>query len=136
MFSAALVAAGLETDSAQIEAHCQGLTLQGHILRSIGVMEWPDGTITTNYAFRHALYQQVAYQRVGMAHRVRLHRQLATRLEAAYGPQAVELAAELAWHFEQGREYSRVIPYLQQAAATAVRRQAHQEAMAMVGQGR
>jgi predicted ATPase len=129
VFSAALVAAGLDADGAQIEAHCEGLVRQGHMLRSVRVVEWPDGTITTNYAFRHALYQQVAYQRVGVAHRVRLHRQLATRLEAAYGPQAVELAAELAWHFEQGRAYSRAIPYLQQAAATAVRRHAHHEAI-------
>ena len=38
-------------------------------------------------------------------------------------------AAELAWHCEQGRDHARAIPYLQQAAATAVRRHAHQEAI-------
>ena len=129
VFSAALVAAGLEADGAQIEAHCERLVRQGQMLRSVGAVEWPDGTITTNYAFCHALYQQVAYQRIGVAQRVRLHRQLATRLETAYGPQAVELAAELAWHFEQGRESLRAIQYLQQAAATAVRRHAHHEAI-------
>src|SRR5678816_2556456 len=75
------------------------------------------------------LYQQVAYQRLGVAQRVRLHRQLARRLETAYGPRASERAAELAWHCEQGRDHERAIPYLQQAAATAVRRHAHQEAI-------
>jgi predicted ATPase/DNA-binding winged helix-turn-helix (wHTH) protein len=129
MFSTALMASGLEADVAQLEAQCEGLTRQGHILRSVGVMKWPDGTMITTYAFRHALYQQVAYQRIGVAHRVRLHRQLAVRLEAAYGPLAGELATELAWHFEQGREYPRAVQYLQQAAATAVRRHAHQEAI-------
>jgi predicted ATPase len=71
----------------------------------------------------------VAYQLLGQAQRVRLHRQLAAHLETAYGARGSELAAELAWHCEQSRDYARAIPYLQQAAATAVHRQAHQDAI-------
>ena len=38
--------------------------------------EWPDGTFTASYEFRHALYQYVLYERRGETQRVRLHRLL------------------------------------------------------------
>jgi hypothetical protein len=40
------------------------------------VTTWPNGTVATRYAFVHALYQQVAYQRLGAGRRVRLHQRL------------------------------------------------------------
>jgi urease beta subunit len=47
------------------------------------------------------------------------------RLEQAYGLRAREIAAELAMHFEQGRDYAKAVRYLQQAGERAVRRSAH-----------
>ena len=35
-------------------------------LRPAGVVEWPDGTVTSRYAFTHALLKQVLYQRLIM----------------------------------------------------------------------
>jgi DNA-binding winged helix-turn-helix (wHTH) protein/predicted ATPase len=128
-FSAAAVAAGTNHSVEEMEAQCTALARRGQFIQARGTETWPDGTIAARYGFTHDLYQQVAYQRLGVARRVRLHRQLATRLETAHGPRASELAAELAWHYEQGRDHPRAIPYLQQAAATAVRRYAHQEAI-------
>ena len=128
-FSAAAVAAGTDDRVEELEARYAALARRGQFVQACGTETWPDGTITARYGFTHDLYQQVAYQRLGATHRVRLHRQLARRLEAAYGPRASELAAELAWHYEQGQDQARAIPYLQQAAATAVRRHAHQEAI-------
>jgi len=128
-FSAAAVAAGTDHPVEEMEARYTALARRGQFIQARGTETWPDGTIAARYGFTHDLYQQVAYQRLGVAHRVRLHRQLATRLETAYGPRASELAAELAWHCEQGRDHPRAILYLQQAAATAVRRYAHQEAI-------
>ena len=128
-FSAAAVAAGTDDRVEELEARYAALARRGQFVQACGTEAWPDGTITARYGFTHDLYQQVAYQRLGAAQRVRLHRQLARRLETAYRPRASELAAELAWHCEQGQDHARAIPYLQQAAATAVRRHAHQEAI-------
>jgi adenylate cyclase len=50
----------------------------------------------------------------------------------AFGPRAGEIAAELAVHFAQGRDYDRAVPYLQHAAEVAAQRQAHREAIAYV----
>ena len=128
-FTAAIVAAGLDADVRQIDAHCVALVRRGGVLRSLGAIEWPDGTFTTRYAFRHALYQQVAYERLSIAQRVLLHRHIGERLERGYADRGAELATELAMHFERGRDYARALPYLQQAAETALQRHAHQEAV-------
>ncbi len=65
-----------------------------------------------------------------MSRRVRWHQQIGMRLEEAFGPRAGEIAAELAVHFEHGRDYDRAVQYLQRAAETAVQRHAHREAIA------
>jgi predicted ATPase len=52
-----------------------------------------------------------------------------------YGARAGELAAELAVHFEQGRDYCRAVHYLQQAAAHAIRQNASQEVIALATKG-
>jgi predicted ATPase len=52
-----------------------------------------------------------------------------------YGNRAREIAAELAVHFEQGRDYRRAVQYLQQAGENAVRRSTHQEAISLFTKG-
>jgi predicted ATPase len=128
-FSAAGVAAGLEQDEHHLESVGDALVRRRAVLRAVGAVEWPDGTFSTYYAFQHALYQQVAYERLGMARRVMLHRRIGERLEQAYGGHVAALTAELAMHFERGRDYPRAVRYLQQAAETALQRHAHQEAV-------
>ena len=46
-----------------------------------------------------------------------------------------EIAAELAVHFERGRDTERAIQYLQQAGENAVRRSAYQEAISLLTKG-
>ncbi len=87
------------------------------------------------YAFRHTLYQNVLYERIAEARRVRLHRLIGEREEQAYGARAGEIAAELAVHFERGHDYRRAVQYLQQAGENAVRRSAHQEAISHLTKG-
>lgn len=128
-FSAASAAAGLEIALEQVEAQCEELARHAHMLRPSGIEEWPDGTVAGGYAFTHALYQNVLYQRLTAARCVQLHRRIGEREEAAYGEQAGEIAADLALHFERGRDYPRTIRYLRQAAENAARRYANQEAV-------
>jgi predicted ATPase/DNA-binding winged helix-turn-helix (wHTH) protein len=129
-FVVASVAAGMQTAPEAIEVVCEGLARQGQFLEDRGLVEWPDGTVSGQYGFRHALYQAVVYKRIGTGRLARLHRLLGAREEVGYGTRAREIAAALAMHFECGRDHSRAVRYRQQAADTALQRHAHREAIA------
>jgi hypothetical protein len=75
--------------------------------------------VAGRYAFIHALYHHVVYDRVKAARHIRPHRRIGACEEEALGPRALEIAAELAVHFERGRDYRRAVQYLQYAAETA-----------------
>ena len=134
-FSAAAVAAGLETDVVAVETRCEGLARQHHWLRTIGSDAWPDGTVAGRYAFLHALYHSVVSQHVTVARHLHLHRRIGEAKEGAYGPRASEIAAELAVHFTHGRDYHRAVQYLQQAGDNAMGRWAYQEAITFFTRG-
>jgi predicted ATPase len=89
----------------------------------------PDGTMAAGYEFRHSLYQRAWYQRVGPARRVELHRRIGERIETAYGDRTSEVPAELAMHFDRGRDIGKAVRYLSQAARTARRRHGAQESV-------
>jgi len=134
-FSAAGVAAGVDAPEEAVEARCDALARQGHFLWSRGVAEWADGTIAGRYGFIHALYQEVLYERIPAGRRVRLHRQIGSRLEAGYSPHAGKQAAELAVHFVRGRDAERAVRYLHFAAQQAMYRSALREATELLTQG-
>jgi DNA-binding winged helix-turn-helix (wHTH) protein/predicted ATPase/type II secretory pathway predicted ATPase ExeA len=134
-FSAAAVAAAVEQDPLQVEEQCEGLVRRRRFLQSCGSGEWPDGTVAARYSFIHALYQNVLYERVTVGRRIRLHRQIGERVATGHGARADEIAAELAVHFECGRDYGRAVHYLRQAAENATRRYAYREAMRHVSTG-
>jgi hypothetical protein len=117
-----------------VEERCEALVAQ-QLLYPLGATTWPDGTVATRYAFVHALYQQVVYERLGAGRRVRLHQWLGECLEAAYGAQAGEIAAELAEHFVRGQDARRAVPYLRRAAENAAQRSAPVEAIRHLTRG-
>jgi DNA-binding winged helix-turn-helix (wHTH) protein/predicted ATPase len=131
-FSAAAVAAGLEESPDTVEAWCSTLARRGQFLQSDGVEEWPDGTVVSGYRFRHTLYQQVVYDRLAVGRRIQLHGRIGARLKAGYRELTAERAAELATHFEQGREFRRALQYLRLAAEKALQRYAYQEAIGLL----
>jgi DNA-binding winged helix-turn-helix (wHTH) protein/predicted ATPase len=135
-FSAAAVAAGMETEVERVEDQGEELVRREHFLRASGTAEWPDGTVAARYGFLHALHQEVVYQRLTARQRQRLHLRIGEREEAGYGERAREIAAELAVHFEQGRDYRRAVQYLVQAGRNAVWRCAPQEAINLLTKGR
>jgi DNA-binding winged helix-turn-helix (wHTH) protein/predicted ATPase len=134
-FAVAAVAAALEADSMAVEEWCEELVWQHHVLRPAGIVQWPDGTVTACYRFWHWLYQHVVYQRLGATRRIHLHQQIGTRIEAAYGLRVSEIAAELATHFERGRDDRRAVQYLQHAAENATQRHAYREVMVHLTKG-
>jgi DNA-binding winged helix-turn-helix (wHTH) protein len=134
-FSAAEVAVGVGQTIEAIEARCATLAHHQQFVRPCGLDTWPDGTVTARYRFQHALYQEVLYARVPPSRRWRLHQQIGRRKEAGYGPQARQIAAELAVHFVRGQETWRAIQYLHRAADNALQRSAYQEAVTHLTQG-
>ncbi len=134
-FAVAEVAAGLQTEPATIEDACERLARTGQFVRANGLVEWPDGTISGRYSFLHALYQEVLYARLAERQRVHLHRRIAEKKDHAYGEQAGEIAAELAVHWEKGRDFPRAVYYLGKAGDNAVRRSAHREAITLLTHG-
>jgi predicted ATPase/DNA-binding winged helix-turn-helix (wHTH) protein len=134
-FPSAMVALILNKDEVEIEEMCEGMARRGQFLQASGSGEWPDGTVTARYGFIHALYQNSLYERVAAMRRARLHLLIGDQAERIFGERAGEIAAELAMHFERGRDYPRAVNYLQQAADNANRRFAHQEAVTLARRG-
>jgi DNA-binding winged helix-turn-helix (wHTH) protein len=134
-FAVASVAAGMSMAPEAVEAVCEGLARQGQVLEDRGLAEWPDGTVSGCYGFRHALYQEVVYQRLGAGRLARWHRVVGARLAQAYGGRTSEVAAELALHFQRGHDAQRAVQYLGQAADNAAQRQAHHEVIELLTTG-
>jgi predicted ATPase/DNA-binding winged helix-turn-helix (wHTH) protein len=129
-FSAAAVAAAEPMGLDEVERACADLARRPAFLTSHGSATWPDGTVAGRYGFRHALYQEVVYERTPAARRGDLHRRIGERLEAGLRERAVEVATELAMHFERGRDPGRAVRYLRVAGEIATQRSAAREAVA------
>jgi tetratricopeptide (TPR) repeat protein len=124
-----VVAAALGYDDEVVEARCTALAHQGQFLQAHGRAEWPDGTVSTQYGFLHALYQEVLYQRVPTARQTRWHARIGTRLAHGFGEHAGEMAAAVAMHLLRGRMLPQAVPYLRQAGEMAMARSAYREAV-------
>jgi DNA-binding winged helix-turn-helix (wHTH) protein/predicted ATPase len=134
-FSAPVLAAGLGEDRAAVQARCDQLVRQRQFIQDCGVQELPNGEAVSRYGFIHALYQNVLYERVSAAGRVQLHRKIAEQAEALYGERATAISAELATHFERGRDYRRAAKYFHQAAIVAQRLYANEDAINLLSHG-
>ena len=122
-------AAILEQEVLSVEDDYQQLLLKEFWLISSGEYIWPDGSMGETYRFRHKIYQEFIYTTLSAARRRHYHLRLAKRLQAAYQERSPEIAAKLAYHFEQGGELTQAIHYLQQASRVASQRFAYHEAL-------
>ena len=134
-FLARAVAAGLGVAVSDVEGHCEELARRHLFLEACGVQELPSGEVASRYGFRHALYRNVLYEQIGASRRVQLHRRIGEQGEVLYGERVKEIAAELAMHFERGANFRQASKYLQQAADTALRRFAYEEAVGLARHG-
>jgi DNA-binding winged helix-turn-helix (wHTH) protein/tetratricopeptide (TPR) repeat protein len=128
-FCAALLAPLVQENVVAAEQACESLLEAGLFLTGAGSEEWPDGTVSGRYQFRHGFYRDVLYDRLSPALRIQVHRSLGERLEAAFAGQAGEIASVLALHFEQGRDFARAVHYLRSAAGNASRHFANPRAL-------
>jgi predicted ATPase len=117
-FSASVKAAAADIDVGEFENICERLSRRQKIVRAAGSSQFPNGSVSTQYEFVHALYREVLYRRQTPRRRAMLHRRIGDQLEALYKQQLSEVALELAHHFEEGLDWSRAIKYLRLAAET------------------
>jgi DNA-binding winged helix-turn-helix (wHTH) protein len=69
-------------DVEYVEHLCDALARRQEMLRAGGESGQSDGSASARYAFRHALYQQVIYQRLSPSTRRRLHQRMGEALKA------------------------------------------------------
>jgi DNA-binding winged helix-turn-helix (wHTH) protein/predicted ATPase len=133
--SSVAIAAGLDVSLEWVEQQCEELARRHQFLSPAWLVELPDGTMTPRRRFIHVLYLEVAYGLMSPARRSQIHQRIAERGIAIYGSRSSEIAAELAMHFEQSRDWPRAVAFLLQAAQNATARSAHHEAIELAKRG-
>jgi DNA-binding winged helix-turn-helix (wHTH) protein/tetratricopeptide (TPR) repeat protein len=130
-FRPATVAHALERDVGWTNEHCDRLARQQQWLNALAVDRLPDGTLEARYAFRHALYRNVFYQRIGAFTRAQLHKRVAASLLASRDSGVVVTAAELASHYELSHDPAAALAQYAEAAENALRHFAPREALSL-----
>src|SRR5262249_21442182 len=130
-FSVWSISSMLDVATGQIEDLFEGLAERQQFIKTIGIQELANGSLSPNYEFRHALYRQVIYGRLSDLSRSRRHREMGERLKSlGTSPKRErELASELALHFEKGRDYEQAIRYLMLSAENVAVRFAYRDAI-------
>lgn len=82
------------------------------------------------YAFNHALTQEVAYESLLHERRRRLHAQIMEATERLHWDRITERVEELAHHAMRGGVWDKAVSYSYQAGAKAAAKSAHREAAA------
>ena len=131
-FSASLCAAVINGDAEGYESLYESMAHRRRMVRAAGIHQLPGGFVSARCEFVHALYRQVLYRRQPPSRRRTLHRRVGERLETLYSHQQSEVAAELAYHFEESSDWPRTIKYLRLAADAGERRCGHREAIALL----
>jgi len=134
-FSTVAIAAGLCMPTEWVEKHCEELARRHQFLSPAWLGELPGGMVTARHRFKHVLYREVPYSLISAMRRVQIHQRIAERAVEIFGDRSSEIAAELAMHFEQSRDWPRALQFLTEAAWTAAHRSAHHEAAELARRG-
>ena len=113
------VALALERDVASVAHACEELVREQVWLTAPRAGE-VDEAAELPYAFRHALFRQVLYDRTAPSARTQLHRQVGAALERERSAGVPVAAAELAMHFDRGRQPMPALRYYAEAAQAAL----------------
>ncbi|MFZ0060733.1 MAG: protein kinase [Pyrinomonadaceae bacterium] len=127
-FLSTVVARLLGIDEVDLEELLARVEKHHRLIMVSGEEDLPDGSLATRYRFAHALYQNFLYDGLVPKRRTMLHRQAGETLTQHYGRRASQIAAQLALHFERGREFSRAVEFLIHAGDNATALYANAEA--------
>jgi hypothetical protein len=118
-FRPSTISAALEHDGVRVGEICEVLAREGVWLTAPPSHARGD-TPELPYSFRHALFREVLYERTAPAVRAQLHRKLGAALEAERAAGVAVSPAELAMHFERGREPMTALRYYAEGAEAAM----------------
>ena len=113
------VALALERDVTSVAEACEALVREQVWLIAPRTVEG-DEAAERPYAFRHALFRQVLYERTSPAARTHLHRKVGAALERERSAGVPVAAAELAMHFDRARQPMTALRYYAEAAEAAL----------------
>ena len=133
-FRSQTIADALAREARRVGEQCDELVRQQHWIGHVAVGGMADGSLGARYAFRHALYRTVFYQRIGALMRAQLHRDVALSLERERAAGADVAAAELAMHYDLGHDPLAALRYYNDATDSALSQFAPVEAMNLTGQ--
>ena len=129
-FRLGTVARVLERDVASLAEICVELARRQRWLTEVPLAQ--DGALAdAGYAFRHELYRKVLYERIGALARAELHRKAAAALEREHVEGGKVSSAELAFHFELGRDPMPALRCYAEAAEFALLRFSPSETMSL-----
>jgi DNA-binding winged helix-turn-helix (wHTH) protein/tetratricopeptide (TPR) repeat protein len=118
-FRLSTVALVLDVDAMTLAESCAELARRQRWLKDLALAPLSPPS-ESGYLFRHALYREVLYKRLGRLARVELHRKVAASLERERAQGLNVGAAELASHLDLGREPMSALGYYAQAAESAL----------------
>jgi predicted ATPase len=87
----------------------------------------------TEFVFKHALTQEVAYNSLLIERRKLLHEQIAHALESLFPSQMDDHLTELAHHYSHTDDVGKAVEYLGRAGEQALQRSAHLQAINNLG---
>jgi predicted ATPase len=134
-FDAAVVAAVLDLDAAEVEERLAELDRIHALVHLLREHDLPDRTHTPRYSFVHALYQNALYAALTPARKATWSAAAARALLGHYGEKSPTVATELALLFEAAREPDQAATYFLHAAENAVRVSANREAVVLARRG-
>jgi class 3 adenylate cyclase/tetratricopeptide (TPR) repeat protein len=82
----------------------------------------------SNYVFKHALTQEVAYNSLLQKRRAELHEKIGKAIEKIHAGRLEELCEMLAYHFLQGEDWQRAYRYCQDSGLKAYTHSAYEQA--------
>ena len=133
-FSAAGVAAGLAQEVEHVDDWCTSLARRGQFLRTSGERAWPDGTVAGSYALSMPCISRCSISGSRPRSGAAAPAHWGTP-GGRHGAQVGDIAAELAMHFERGRDSQRAVQYLRQAGQRSMERSAYVEAVVHLTRG-
>jgi DNA-binding winged helix-turn-helix (wHTH) protein/tetratricopeptide (TPR) repeat protein len=131
-FRASTLARLAERDRDWVVERCESLVRRQYWLRQVDIERLADGTLETRYRFRHPLYREVFYARIGAHAKARLHLRLAQLLEQRHAAGEEAPAAEIAVHFDLGHDALRAVRHFAAAVENALERYAAEEAQQLL----
>jgi DNA-binding winged helix-turn-helix (wHTH) protein/tetratricopeptide (TPR) repeat protein len=113
------VALALERNVASVADACETLVRE-HLWVAAPRADEGNAAGDLPHAFRHALFRQVLYERTAPSVRTQLHRKVGAALERERSAGVPVAAAELAMHFDRGRQPVTALRHYAEAAQAAL----------------